>query len=308
MLIIDYTKAIMRLLAEGYAPRVHTALNRAIARATGGGCPPTLAEALRYAVFPGGARLRPRLCLAVADACGDPHPDLADAIAAAIELLHCASIVHDDLPCFDNAPTRRGLPSVHRAFGEPAALLVGDGLIVLAFETLTHASIAAAVGSAREASPARCLELVRLASRAASSSRGLVGGQAWELEPRPSLELYHRAKTAALFEAATAGGAIAAGIDDPQWGAIGRKLGEAYQIADDIADATSDEATIGKPVGRDAALNRPSAVREFGLDGAERRLRDTVSDALACVPSCGGADRLRGWLRDAIAPNLLRAA
>ncbi|MFN9479787.1 MAG: polyprenyl synthetase family protein, partial [Betaproteobacteria bacterium] len=95
---------------------------------TNGIDPPRLAAAMRHAVFPGGARIRPRLCLAIAAASGDPDPDVTEAAAAAIELMHCASLVHDDLPCFDNARTRRGLPSVHAAFGERIAVLTGDAL------------------------------------------------------------------------------------------------------------------------------------------------------------------------------------
>src|SRR6188472_2351944 len=101
--------------------RIEQALQTAIARADIPGCPPRLAAAMRHAVFPRGARVRPRLCLAVAAACGDDDPALSDAAAASIELLHCASLVHDDLPCFDNADTRRNRPSIHRAFGEPLA-------------------------------------------------------------------------------------------------------------------------------------------------------------------------------------------
>ena len=123
------------------------------------GRPPLLASALRYAVFPGGHRIRPQLCLAVARACGDERSRSADAAAAAIELLHCASLVHDDLPCFDDADMRRGKPSVHAQFGEPIAVLAGDALIVLAFETL-----------AREASAER-LALPRLASSPRRSAR-----------------------------------------------------------------------------------------------------------------------------------------
>ncbi|NBQ39213.1 MAG: geranylgeranyl pyrophosphate synthase, partial [Alphaproteobacteria bacterium] len=118
------------------ALRIEQELETAISRAAGSDCPPILAEALGYAVFPGGARIRPRLCLAVAMACGDKSPIAATAAAAAIELLHCASLVHDDLPCFDNAGMRRGKPSVHLAYGERIAVLAGDALIVLAFEQL----------------------------------------------------------------------------------------------------------------------------------------------------------------------------
>ncbi|MGA7268382.1 MAG: polyprenyl synthetase family protein, partial [Aestuariivirga sp.] len=105
------------------AQRLEQELEQAVTRATGPECPPRLAEALHYAVFPGGARIRPRLCLAVARACGDSNFVAATAAAAAIELLHCASLVHDDLPCFDNAGIRRGKPSVHCAFGERTAVL-----------------------------------------------------------------------------------------------------------------------------------------------------------------------------------------
>jgi geranylgeranyl diphosphate synthase type II len=115
--------------------RIDSALATALTRAEEG-APLRLANAIRYAVFPGGARIRPRLCLAVADACGNDSPGLAEAAACALEMVHCASLVHDDLPCFDDAELRRGRPSVHRAFGEALAVLVGDALIVLAFETL----------------------------------------------------------------------------------------------------------------------------------------------------------------------------
>src|SRR5271165_3969752 len=118
--------------------RIEETLERAIGLAQAAGAPPLLASALHYAVFPGGHRIRPQLCLAVAAACGDAHPAAASAAAAAIELLHCASLVHDDLPCFDDADTRRGKPSVHARFGTPIALLAGDALIVLAFETMAR--------------------------------------------------------------------------------------------------------------------------------------------------------------------------
>lgn len=118
--------------------RIERALNEAIGQAELPGCPPRLAAAMRYAVFPRGARVRPRLCHSVAAACGEDHPAATNAAGAALELLHCASLVHDDLPCFDAAETRRGRPSVHKAFGEPLAVLTGDALIVLAFQTLAR--------------------------------------------------------------------------------------------------------------------------------------------------------------------------
>src|SRR3954470_14271010 len=150
--------------------RIERTLSAAIGLAEGPGCPPRLAEAMRHAVFPKGARIRPRLCLAVASACGDDQPRLADSAAAAIELLHCASLVHDDLPCFDDASTRRGKPSVHRAFGEPLAVLAGDALIVLAFQTLARGAVQA---------PDRLASLVMIVGQAVGAPSGIVAGQAW---------------------------------------------------------------------------------------------------------------------------------
>ena len=121
--------------------RILLALETAIARGDAPGAPPGLGRAVRHAIFPGGARIRPQLTIAVSMACGEDDPGLADAAAAAIELLHCASLVHDDLPCFDDAPVRRGLPSVHVAFGERLAVLVGDALIVASRVTAVRAGV-----------------------------------------------------------------------------------------------------------------------------------------------------------------------
>lgn len=246
--------------------------------------PPRLAAAMRYAVFPGGARIRPRLCLAVARACGEDQPALTEAAAAAIELLHCASLVHDDLPCFDDAPIRRGKPSVHRAFGERLAVLGGDALIVLAFQGLAMRCTA---------SPERLPRLLAIVAQSVGLPSGIAAGQAWECEPYVELSSYQRAKTGALFAAATEAGAAAAGVRAEPWRALGDRLGEAYQMADDIRDVAGDAAVLGKPVGRDAALGRPSGARELGLQGAIRRLRHLVAGALESIPDCPGAAALR---------------
>jgi geranylgeranyl diphosphate synthase type II len=239
-------------------------------------------------MFPGGARIRPRLCLAVAEACGDDQPAVANAAACAIEFLHCASLIHDDLPCFDDAPTRRGKPSLHRAFDERIAVLAGDALIVLAFHVL-----------ARDAavSPVRWAALQTIICSAVGMPLGIVAGQAWECEPRVDLAEYHRAKTGALFAAATAAGAAAAGADARQWQTLGERLGEAYQVADDIRDAAADPVELGKPVGRDVALGRPSAVIELGLHGAARRLERLVAEAIASIPPCPGGAELRAHIQ-----------
>lgn len=271
------------------AKRIERALEAAL-RLGGGGHtpsgPPRLARAMQHAVFPGGARVRPRLCLATAAACG-AEPGLADAAAVAIELLHCASLVHDDMPCFDDAATRRGRPSVHRAHGEPLALLAGDGLIVLAFQQLALAT---------RRSPARGIALIRIVAEAVGSPNGIVAGQAWECEDTADLAQYQRAKTAALFSAATAAGAAAAGLDDAPWMLLGERLGEAYQVADDIGDAFGSAEIMGKPIGQDEKLHRPSAVRELGLHGAMARLEGLTRAAIAAIPPCPGAADLRALI------------
>lgn len=261
--------------------RIEITLHEALDRATGPGTPPRLREALRYAVFPGGARLRPRLCLGVAAACGDTGLGAASAAAAAVELVHCASLVHDDLPCFDDAEQRRGNLAVHKRYGEATAVLVGDTLIVLAFETLGRAGTAAQLG---------------LLALATGPSRGIIAGQAWESEPAAPLDEYHRAKTAALFDAAAGMGAIAAGADPRPWRAFGEAVGRAYQAADDLADAVGCATSLGKPTGRDAALARPSVVRAHGVDAARRRVRELVDEARTRVPPCPGREMILLWL------------
>lgn len=266
------------------ATRIEKALNDAVGLADKAGCPPRLAAAMRASVFPKGARVRPRLCHAVASACGDDQPGATDAAGAAIELLHCASLVHDDLPCFDDAALRRGRPSVHAAFGVPLAVLAGDALIVLAFQSMARASC----------SPVRMATLIATVGAAVGVPHGIVAGQAWECEPEIDLSHYHRSKTGALFAASTVCGAAAAGVDNAEaWRSLGEKIGEAYQVADDIRDAASDEEEAGKPVGKDAALGRPSAVARYGITGAISYLHDLVADGIRAMPPCANAHELR---------------
>lgn len=263
--------------------RIEQALEAAIAKGIGDGSPPLLAAAVRHAVFTPGSRVRPRLCLAVAAACDDDAPAVSDAAAASIELLHCASLVHDDLPCFDAAELRRGQPTVHRAYGERLAVLAGDGLIVLAFENLAWHTLR---------HPDRLAALLIIIGRAVGMQDGIVAGQAWECEPAVDLSAYHREKTAALFAAATEAGAAAAGQDPSRWRQLGANLGEAYQIADDIRDVAGRSEEIGKPVGQDAAHGRPSAAAELGLDGALARLVALVQGAVQSIPDCPGTCKL----------------
>jgi geranylgeranyl diphosphate synthase type II len=268
--------------------RIEDALQKALSRCTGRSAPPRLAAAFADSVFPAGQRIRPRLTLSVALACGDDQPVVSNGAAAAIELLHCASLVHDDMPCFDNAGTRRGKPAVHAAYGEPLALLAGDGLIVLAFEVVALTAVA---------DPVRAASLSLIVARAVGMPHGIVAGQGWESEPAPDLVLYQRAKTGSLFAGAAMAGAAAAGHMAEPWSKLGYRLGEAYQVADDIRDVMCSPADIGKPVGQDEAFGRPNAVRAFGLRGATRKLADLVEDAADSVPDCVGATALKTQIR-----------
>ena len=250
---------------EGLLAAIDRSLDLALSTGTQ---PPQLRAALRAAVFPGGARLRPQLCLAVAAACGAPNFQMALPAATAVELLHCASLVHDDLPCFDNAPWRRGHPSVHRQFGEALAVLAGDGLIVNAFAVLARAiSQAPGPGAAINAELAHAALL-------------LVGGQGWEAEPQIDLLNYHHGKTVALFEAATVSGALAAHGDPNAWRLLGRTLGQAYQLADDLADLDHD-------------LPQHNLAHTQGPAAARARLGQVLEAAQAAVPQ--GAPALDAW-------------
>ena len=260
--------------------RIEGAIAAAISRGQGRKTAPTrLASALEYATSPGGARIRPTICMSVALACGDDVPKLSETAAAALELIHCASLVHDDLPCFDNADTRRGKPSLHKAYSEPLAVLTGDSLIVMAFETLARVSGLA---------PARVAELITILAMRTGMPGGICAGQGWESEARVDLSAYHQAKTGALFIAATQMGAVAAGQEAEPWFELGARIGEAFQVADDLRDALYDETTLGKPAGQDDLHGRPNAVSIYGIDGAMARLKDILAGAIASIPSCPG--------------------
>lgn len=259
--------------------RIEQSLRALITRAGRAGCPPQLALALHDAVFPGGGRIRPQLCLAVAAACGGHDPMLTDGAAAAIELLHCASLVHDDLPCFDDAEVRRGLPTIHRKYGQPLAVLTGDTLIVLAFDAVID------VGCMDERAR---VDVLRILAAAAGAPFGLVAGQAWESEPHADLRRYQGAKTGALFEAAAMAGALAGGGSAEQWRPVGALLGEAYQYADDLADAFGDPQLLGKPIGQDSLRDAPNVVARDGMSAAVRALDRVLQSAVDAVPACSG--------------------
>lgn len=270
------------------ADRIEASMARAIASGQGKLAPAKLSSALHYAVHPGGARIRPTILTSVAMACGDDRPPLTDAAAAALELIHCASLVHDDLPCFDDADIRRGKPALHRAFSEPLAVLTGDSLIIMAFQLLAR--------SAGDM-PRRTLTLIDILGTRSGMPFGICAGQGWESEPQIDLSAYHLAKTGALFIAATQMGAAAAGQEPEPWEELGARIGEAFQVADDLRDALCDEDLLGKPAGQDDLHGRPNAVAAYGVAGAIQRFDDILGGAIASIPACKGEAALAQMVR-----------
>ena len=240
----------------------------------------TVAQAMRYAVLGGGKRLRPQLALAACEACGaDPHRIYA--AAAAIELLHTYSLVHDDLPAMDDDDLRRGRPTVHRQFSEAVAVLAGDALHTLAFELLAEYP-------SGDASAAHRLAAVSALARAAGLA-GMVGGQVADLEAEGGapvdaqrLGWIHRHKTGALFVASLEIGAIHADADHRQLEALrgfGRKLGLAFQVADDLLDRTATAEELGKTPGKDERTAKSTYPALYGMDGARNRAVELLDGA-----------------------------
>ncbi len=282
------------------AERIDTALTRAIFDGQREAAPAKLAAALGYAVTPGGARIRPTILMSVALACGDDQPKVTDAAAVALELMHSASLVHDDLPCFDDADLRRGKPALHRAFSEPLAVLTGDSLIIMAFQVLARAA---------GLMPHRTLQLIEVLSTRSGMPHGICAGQGWESEEVIDLSAYHQSKTGALFIAATQMGAIAAGQEPDQWEELGARIGEAFQVADDLRDALCDAETLGKPAGQDDLHGRPNAVTELGVTGAVDRFDAILTGAISSIPACPGEAALAQMVRayaDKLVPAVAR--
>jgi len=244
-----------------------------------------LREAMRYSVLGAGKRLRPTLVYLTGEALGAPLAQL-DAPAAAVELIHVYSLVHDDLPAMDDDDLRRGRPTCHRAYDEATAILVGDALQSLAFAVLANAPLDASSAPLR-------LEMIRVLARATGTS-GMAGGQAVDLAavgrtlPVAAIEDMHRRKTGALIQCSVLLGALGAGVSGgPELAALerfGAEIGLAFQIQDDILDVEGDPRVLGKSTGADAAHAKPTYPSTVGLESARvraRELRDTAIAALA---------------------------
>lgn len=256
----------------------------------------TLGEAMSYSLMAGGKRMRPILLMAAADAVGGRGEDFLT-VACAIEMIHTYSLIHDDLPAMDNDDYRRGKLTNHKVYGDGMAVLAGDALLTLAFETVLRQ---------QGASDAVKLAVVREFSVAAGQS-GMVGGQAMDLEaegrriPLEELRRLHMGKTGALFRAAIRSGALLAGADSKQLAALTEyadKFGLAFQITDDILDVVGDAAVIGKPVGSDERNEKSTYVTLTSLDEARNLARQTVDEALAALALFGNeAEFLREIVR-----------
>jgi geranylgeranyl pyrophosphate synthase len=250
--------------------------------------PARLHEAVRYSVLGGGKRVRPALVYATACALDLPETQV-DGAACAVELIHAYSLVHDDLPAMDDDDLRRGRPTCHRAFDEATAILAGDSLQVLAFESL-------ACGPGLPSDSAVRLELVRLLA-IASGTTGMAGGQALDLAAMgrqlslPEVERMHEMKTGALIRACVLmaavcavklGGSTRAALDQ-----YATAIGLAFQIQDDLLDIEGDAALLGKATGADRALNKPTYPSVAGVEAARKRMRELHARALAALQAPG---------------------
>jgi geranylgeranyl pyrophosphate synthase len=278
-------------LIEPFAQKAQQAFGRWLVEPA---CPAELAEAIRYSVLGGGKRLRPALVLMVAQAYGGALDDeLTLRTALAVEMVHCYSLVHDDLPAMDDDVLRRGLPTVHVKFGQAMAILTGDALLTRAFAVLAEACPGAQAGLA-----------VRLIAElsAGCGQAGMIAGQVADMElcsiPAgiEGLRYIHRCKTGALIVACGRMGAICAGLDDSKLSAVTRYcqlLGLAFQVADDILDVTGKAENIGKTPGKDAASGKKTYVSILGLEQAKALSAELANQACAAAGTIGqGADNL----------------
>jgi len=255
------------------------------------GVPGLLREAMAYATFGAGKRLRPFLVLETAGMLGAKREAALD-VGAAIELIHCYSLVHDDLPAMDDDDLRRGRPTCHKAFDEATAILAGDGLLTLAFEVLA---------GSRHIEPERRLELVSLLARAAGRA-GMVGGQVLDLAAEKggarsldSVTRIQRMKTGALIRFCAEAGAVLAGADEKVRAALVRyaeALGLAFQISDDLLDAEGDATIVGKATGKDAQADKATFVCLLGIEGARSQLVELQKEADMTLASFGGDARV----------------
>lgn len=265
--------------------------------------PQLLSEASRYSLDIGGKRIRPTLCYAAADAVQHSQMQAIDHAACAMELIHTYSLIHDDLPAMDNDDLRRGKPSLHKAYDEATAILVGDGLQAKAFELLAQATGLCADQQ---------LAMIRVLA-AAAGNQGMVKGQFFDIQATDSalsldeLKTMHSLKTGALIRASLALGGIAASATTTQLAALddyGTHIGLAFQVVDDILDVEGDTETLGKTQGKDSEANKATYVKLLGLEGAKHEARRLLDSAIIAIEGFGSsAGPLRGLARYIVERN-----
>jgi geranylgeranyl diphosphate synthase type II len=254
--------------------------------------PPSIHRAMRYSVQAGGKRVRPILCLESARIfSADVTPVLP--VACALEFIHTYSLIHDDLPALDNDDLRRGKPTCHKQFNEATAILAGDALLTLAFETLANVPI----------EPARRVAILSHVAASAGTVNGMVGGQVADIEAEgrsiapAELEYIHRSKTAALIRASVVAGAIGGGADDKDVDHLkrfGETIGWAFQVVDDILDVEESSAALGKTAGKDAAQKKATYPSIYGLEKSRLFAKELEARAMAEIKPYGEkASRLR---------------
>jgi geranylgeranyl diphosphate synthase, type II len=247
--------------------------------------PSVIHRAMRYSVFAGGKRLRPILCIEAARMfAGNAAPAMP--VACAMEMIHTYSLIHDDLPALDNDDLRRGMPTCHKKFGEAMAILAGDALLTLAFETLAGAPVP----------PAQRVALIAEIAAAAGTVNGMVGGQVADVEATGRavtaelLEYIHKSKTAALIRASIVSGAMAAGASESDLARLrsfGGQIGWAFQVTDDILDVEESSEALGKTAGKDQAQQKATYPALFGLAKSHEFARELATRALAEIEPYG---------------------
>ena len=268
-----------RAVLADYRRLVEEALGRALPPETA--WPRTIHRAVRYSLFAGGKRVRPLLALAAGEAVGGRLDEVLP-LALAVEMIHTYSLIHDDLPCMDDDDLRRGKPTSHKVFGEAVAILAGDALLTRAFHVM--AEVPAAWDGERLR---RRLRATVILGEAAGTT-GLIGGQVEDLESEgrsvdaAAIERLHRAKTGALLQACVRGAAVLGGASErdlAQLDRYGRAIGLAFQVVDDVLDATEDAQQLGKTAGKDRAAAKATYVRVHGLERARQMASELLAEA-----------------------------
>ena len=292
----EMSSEVKEILRSG-AALTDQALERLLPKAAE--TPASIHSAMRHSVFAGGKRLRPILCMEAARmiAASAEPPNGVEDLAAALEMLHTYSLIHDDLPALDNDDLRRGKPTCHKAFGEAIAILAGDALQTRAFEVL----------AGLDCPPAATVKIIGLIANAVGTVDGMIGGQVLDIEsehlkPTPELvEAIHRAKTGALIRVSVVSGGVYAGAtadDVARLDRFGRKAGLAFQIADDVLDVTADSATLGKTAGKDQATEKATWPAVYGIEQSLRDAAQIIDEAFAALEPYGSqADGLKAVAR-----------